>query len=110
MIPSLFLTKAGWDRPRKRKKNFIPNSVPAKPCLENSQTNSKKIQRIKKHHSGIISIQIGLRWAEKEWKKFTYQISFLPDLGYKIPKKIVNKFKKLKKHHSNNMSIQTGLR
>ena len=57
----------GWDRPRKgKKKNLDPNSVPTQPELENSKKNSKKIQKIKKLNSGIMSIQNGLREAEKE--------------------------------------------
>ena len=42
-------------------KILVLNFVPTRPELENSQKNSKKIQKIKKHHSGIISIQTGLR-------------------------------------------------
>ena len=38
------------------KKILVPNSVPTQPGLENSKKNSKKFQKIKKHHSGIISI------------------------------------------------------
>ena len=57
----------GCDRPRKRKKkNLVPNSVQTRPELENSKKNSKKIQKNKKVNSGIISIQNGLRMAEKE--------------------------------------------
>ena len=50
-------------------KILVLNFVPTRPELENSQKNSKKIQKIKKHHSSIISIQTGLRLAEKEIKK-----------------------------------------
>ena len=54
----------------REKKIFVPNSVPTQRELENSKKNSKKIQKIKKLNSGIMSIQNGLREAEKEWKKF----------------------------------------
>ena len=47
-------------------KILLPNSVPTQPELENSKKNSKKIQKLK---SGIMSIQNGLREAEKEWKE-----------------------------------------
>ena len=57
----------------------------------------KKNQKIKKVNSGIISIQNGMREAEKERKKFKSQIPFMLDPGKKIPKKIEKKFKKLKK-------------
>ena len=72
LFPALFLAQTGWDRPRKwkKKKKLDPNSVPTQPELENSRKNSKKIQKIKKVNSGVISIQNGLREAEKEWKKF----------------------------------------
>ena len=53
----------------REKKILVPNSVPTQPELENSKKNSKKIQIIKKHNSGIISMQNGLREAEKESKK-----------------------------------------
>ena len=74
LFPALYLAQTGWDRLRKikkkKKKNLDPNSVPTQPKLENSRKNSKKIQKIKKVNSSIISIQNGLREAEKEWKKF----------------------------------------
>ena len=66
LFPVLFLVKTGWDGQRKREKNLIPNSVPTQPELENSKKKSKKIQKIKKVNSGIISIQNGLREAEEE--------------------------------------------
>ena len=57
---------------KEKKKNLVPNSVPIRPGHEYSKKkkNSKKIQKIKKHHSGIISIQTGMRQAEKEKKIF----------------------------------------
>ena len=56
----------GLDRLRKREKNLVPNAVRTQPGKENSEKNSKKIQKIKKVNSSIISIQNGLREAEKE--------------------------------------------
>ena len=53
----------------REKKIFLPNSVPTQRELENSKKKSKKIQEIKKVNSGIISIQNGLREAEKERKE-----------------------------------------
>jgi len=61
MIPAIFLFKTSQDRPRKEKENFVPNSVPIRPRLENSKKNSQKIKNIKKYHSGNISIQTGFR-------------------------------------------------
>ena len=53
----------------REKRNLVPNSVHSQPELENSKKKSKKIQRINNVNSGIISIQNGLREAEKEVKK-----------------------------------------
>ena len=52
------------------KKILVPNSVHTRPGQENSKQYSKKIQKIKKHNSSFISIQKGLREAEKEREKF----------------------------------------
>ena len=52
---------------KEKKKILVPIYVPTRPGLENSKKNSKKIQKL---HFGIISIQIGMRKAEKEKKKF----------------------------------------
>ena len=82
---------------REREKTILVlNSVHTRLGQENSENNSKKNQKIKKLNSGIISIQKGLREAEKETKTFQSQIPFILDLGKKIPKKIVKNFKKLK--------------
>ena len=45
IIPALFLSKPEWDRPRKRKKKFVPNSVPTRPGFENSKKKKKKNSR-----------------------------------------------------------------
>ena len=54
----------------REKKIVVPNSVPTRPWLEKSQKKIKKIQKIKNHHSGIISIQTEMRKAEKGRKIF----------------------------------------
>ena len=107
IILALFLSKLDKIGREREKKNLAPNSVRSRPGQENSKKNSKTILKIKKPHSGIISIQIRMRQAQKERKKFQYQISFLPDPGQKSPKKIAKKFKKTKKHHPGIISIQT---
>ena len=66
LFPVLFLTKTGLDGPRKREKILVPNSAHSRPGQENSEKNSKEIQKIKKHCSGIISTQNGFRSTEKE--------------------------------------------
>ena len=53
----------------REKKILVPNSVPTQPEPEISKKKSKKIQKIKKVNSGIISIQNGLREGEKERKE-----------------------------------------
>ena len=59
------------ERGREReKKILVSNSVHTRPGQENSEKNSKKIQKIKNLNSGISSMQKGLREAEKERKKF----------------------------------------
>ena len=61
---------------------------------ENSEKNSKKIQKIIKTLPGIIFGQNGMRKAEKVKTKFYSRIPIILDPGKKIPKKIVKKFKK----------------
>ena len=54
-----------------REKNISgPNSADTGPWQENSEKNSKKIQNFKKPLSGIFFGQNGMRYAEKETKKF----------------------------------------
>ena len=60
-FPTLFLAKTGWDRPRKRKKNLLPNSVQTRLGQENFEKNSKKTENIKKPLSNIIFSQNGMR-------------------------------------------------
>ena len=95
-MPALFLAKTGWDRPRKKKKNFSGNFVYTRPEQENSEKSCKKIQKIKKLHSNIIFSQNGMRLGEKGRKKFLSRIPFILDPGKKIPKIMAKKFKKLK--------------
>ena len=62
----------------REKKILVPNSVHTRPGQENSEKSSKKIQKIKKLYSDIISIQKGLREAEKERKKFSPEFRSYP--------------------------------
>ena len=82
--------------PRKRKKILLPNSVQTLLGQENFEKNSKKIEKIKKPHSDIISSQNGMRQAEKKRKKFYSQVPFVLNPGQKIPKNMTKKLKKLK--------------
>ena len=58
LIPTLFQSKEGWRKPRKREKNFSPEFRSYSTRARKFQKNRKKIQ---KPLSGIISIQNGLR-------------------------------------------------
>ena len=89
-------TGLGQIKKKKKKKNLVPNSVPTRHGHEYSKKKKQKNSKNKKHYSGIISIQIWKRQAEKERIKFQSRIPFLPDPGQKIPKKIEKKLKKLK--------------
>ena len=74
-----------------------PNSAHTELRQENSEKNSKKIQKIKKPLSGITPSQSGMRQAEKEKKKFKSRIPFKLDPIKKIRIKIAKKFKIIKK-------------
>ena len=86
-----FLAKPGQEMPKKRKKNisfWVPFLLDLGCCIpQKIKTNSKKIEKIKKHHSDFISSQTQSRQAEKGGKKFSFQVPFLPDLGRSIPQK-----------------------
>ena len=65
-----FQAKIGSKRPRKRESNNY-RSVPFRsyPTLNRKfQKNSKKIQKVKKYHYGLILSQNGLEKDEKERK------------------------------------------
>ena len=82
---ALFLAKTGWDRQRKREKNSTPEfcSNPTR-ARKFEIKNSKKIQKIKKVNSHIISIQNGLGEGKNEKKKNLFP-NFFP--CKEIPKK-----------------------
>ena len=84
-FPALFLAKREEIGRESEKKIFVLNSVHTQPGQENSEKKSKKIQKIKKHLSGIIFRQIIGRESEK---KIQSRISFIHDPSKKIPKKI----------------------
>ena len=74
-----FQAKTGWERPSQReKRNYRSDKF--LPDLEQKikKKNSKKIQKIEKHHYGFFSYQNGLGEAEKERKKKCSD-QFLPD-------------------------------
>ena len=89
------------------KKILVPNSVSTRGGQENSEKNSKKIQKIKQVNFGVISIQKGLSEAEKEKKKILSRIPFKVDDSKKIPKKIA---KKIKKPQTGIIFSQNGMR
>ena len=73
-------------------KILVPISVHTQPGQENSEKNSKKIQKIIKPLDSYIFSQNGMRSAEKKKTKFKSRIPFILDPGMKIPKEIVKKF------------------
>ena len=81
---------------KEKKKNLLLNSVQTRLGQENSEKNSKKIEKTEKPLSDIILSQNGMRQAEKEGKKFYSRMSFIFDPAKKISKKIIKKLKKLK--------------
>ena len=107
-MPTLFLAKMGRDRLRKREKNFTPEFRSYSTRQENSEKNSKKIERIKKPISDINFSQNGMRYAEKEKKKYYSRIPFTLDPGKKILKKIAEKLKKLKNLFPKLILAKTG--
>ena len=61
LFAALFLAKTGLDRPRKREKNLVSNSIHTRPGQENSENNRKRKQKTKKPLSGIIFSQKRIR-------------------------------------------------
>ena len=55
---------------KEKKKILLLNSVQTRLGQENSEKNSKKIEKTEKPLSDIILSQNGMRQAEKEGKKF----------------------------------------
>ena len=66
---ALFQAKTGRERPRKREKKIIVPISSYSTRNRELKRNSKKIQKIKKHHYGYISIQNESGEVEKERKK-----------------------------------------
>ena len=78
---------------RERDKRILdPNSAHTRPRGQNFKKIAKKFKKFKKHLSGIIFRQIGMRQAEKEGKEFYTRIPLKPDPGEKISKKIAKIF------------------
>ena len=66
-------------------------------CLTQIKKNSKNIQfKKKKIILASFLAKLGQDKSKKKKKK-SFQVPFLPDLGWSIPKKIQNKYKKIKK-------------
>ena len=90
---ALFLAKTGWDRPRKWEKNSTPEfcSNPTR-ARKFEIKNSKKIQKIKKVNSDIVSIQNGLGEDKNEKKKilFLNSVHSRPVQGNSEKKKLKN--------------------
>ena len=107
---ALFLGKSGRDRRRKREKSFCPEfrsqSTRARKFRKKIE---KKIKKIKKPLSGIISIHKGLGEVEKERK------IIVPNSVHTRPveencEKNNEIIQKIKKHFSGIISNQNGMR
>ena len=61
LFPVLFLAKQDEVGQESEKKNFLPNSVHTRPRQQNSEKNSKKIEKIQKPLSNINFSQNGIR-------------------------------------------------
>ena len=79
------------------KKNFVPNSVHTRPGQENSEINSKKIQKIKKPLSGIIFSETGRDRLRKREKKILVPNSVHTQPGQENSEKNSKKIQKIKK-------------
>ena len=73
---------------KEKKEILLPNSVHTRLGQENSEKNSKKIEKIKKPLSDIIFMQNGMRQAEKEKKNFTSEFRSIPTRTRKFRKKL----------------------
>ena len=63
-----FKARMGWKRPRKKKIKIIVSFRSYTTRNRKFQKNSKKIQKAKKHHYGIVSSQNSFQMAKKERK------------------------------------------
>ena len=92
---------------REREKRILdPNSAHTWPGGENSEKNTRKIQKIKKQLFGIICSHMGMGQAEKERKEFQTPIPLMLDPGEESPKKNSKKIQKIKKQLSVVISSQ----
>ena len=99
----------GWDRPRKRKKNSTSElcSYPTR-AWKFKIKNSKKIQKIKKVNSDVMSIQNGLGEAKKGKKKFIPEFRSYSTRARKFRKKSL-KIQEIKKTISGIIFSQNGI-
>ena len=77
---------------------------------ENSEKNSKKIEKIKKPLSDIIFSQNGMRQAKKEKKKILLSNFVQTRLGQENSEKNTKKIEKIKKPLSDIISSENGMR
>ena len=98
------------DRPRKgRKEIIVPDSAHTRLGQENSEKYSKKIQKIKKPVSGIISSQNGDDISWEREKKILGPNSVRTRPGQENSEKNSKKIQKMKKPISGTISSQNGM-
>ena len=74
-----FQAKIDWERLGERENKKNRSDVFTQPGIKKNQKNSKKIQKIKKHHYGFFSSQNRLEIAKNARKKKNCSDEFLPD-------------------------------
>ena len=98
---------------KEKKKILVPNSVHTRPDKENSEKNSKKIQKIEKQLSGVIFSQNGMRQDEiggKRDKRILDPNSAHTRPGGVNSKKKQQKIQKFKKQLSGVIFSPNGMR
>ena len=89
-----FMPKRAWISQKIEKFFFISSTVSTRLKLEHFQNNRQKILK-KSFWLPFYTNRAGT--GQKREKIFLFQVPFLPDLGWSIPKKKVKKIQKIKK-------------
>ena len=99
----------GWDRPRKREKNFIPEFRSYSAGEENCEKNSKKIQKNKKLIPTLFLSKTGWGRPRKREKNFSPEFRSYSTRGRKFRKR-EQKSLKIKKPLSGIIFSQNKIR
>ena len=80
LFPTLFLAKTGWDRPRKREKNFTPE-------FRSYSTQTKKLKKLKNLFPTLFLAKTGWDRPKNREKKFTPEFRSYSTQARKFRKK-----------------------